>query len=122
MAKVISQLSPIAFRLLLLRIAGWIGICILGTGVAFGILELLEQAFVFKELTAFFLNVLILVMAGLVTIAGLVRCARTQPRMADLANKVEEAHPDLMDSLNAAVEVVRIPKNKRSIIENLLLE
>lgn len=122
MAKVITQLNPIAFRLLLLRIAGWMGICILGTGLAFGCLELLEQAFVFKERTAFFLNLLVLGVAGTVTVAGLVRCVKSQPGMTDLANKVEEVHPELMDSLNAAVEVARIPNNKRTPIEHLLLE
>jgi hypothetical protein len=122
MSQVVLQLKPIAYRLLLLRLAGWIGICLVGTGLSFGLLEILEKAFIFKESTAFYLNVVVISFALLVTLAGFVRILKRQPRLTDLANRVEQVHPELMDSLNAAVEVMHIPLSKRSVIERLLVD
>ena len=122
MSQVVLQLKPIAYRLLLLRVVAWIGVCLVGLGLSFCLLELFEKLFVFKETTAFFFNVLVLATAGLVTLGGLVRVFRNQDRLGDMANRVEQAHPELMDSLNTAVEVARIPPSKRTTIEKLLVD
>ena len=122
MSQVVLQLNPIAYKLLLLRLSGWVGLCLLASGAAFALLEILEKIFIFKEATAFFINAIVIIFAALVTLTGFVRIIKRQPRLTDLANRVEQAHPDLMDSLNAAVEVVRIPTSKRSTIERLLVD
>lgn len=122
MSNAVLQLKPIAYRLLLLRIAAWVGICLVGTGLLFGALQLLEMVLVFKETTAFFLNVIVIILSGIVTVAGLFRVIKNQSRLRDLAQQVEQAHPELMDSLNAAVEISNKPEAKRSTLENLLIE
>ena len=122
MLPVVSQLKPIAYKLLLLRLACWVMLCLFATGISCCVMELLEKIFVFKEATAFALNTLILGTAFLVIIIGIFRIIRRQPRLSDLANQVEQAHPDLMDSLNAAVEVARISPSNRTVIERLLLD
>jgi len=122
MPVVVSQLKPIAYRLLLLRLAAWVAFCLIGTGIAFGVLEMLEKLLIFKETTALALNLIILGIAGVVTVTGFIRVFKYQPKLQALSNRVEEAHPELMDSLNAAVEVANIPLAKRTTIERLLIE
>lgn len=122
MTNAVLQLKPIAYRLLLLRIAVWVGACMVGTGLLFSGLQLLEMLFVFKEATAFFLNVVVLSVSLVVLVAGLIRVIRNQARLPDLAKQIEHAHPELMDSLNAAVEIAHISEFKRSTLENLLID
>ena len=122
MPNVVTQLRPIAYRLLLLRLAAWIALCLIGAGLAFCLLEFLESIFVFKERTAFFLNLILLAGAAFATLSGLIGVFKNQPQLKDLSNKVEQLHPELMDSLNAAVDVIRIPPSKRGPIENLLVQ
>jgi len=119
--SIITQLKPIAYRLLLLRIAFWIALCLIGLGLAFSGLEILERLLTFKESTAFALNLIIIISTAVVCIHGLIRILRNQPKLSQLSNKVEQLHPELMDSLNAVVDVVRIPPSKRGPIEKLLV-
>ncbi|MCZ6671613.1 MAG: hypothetical protein O7C75_01610, partial [Verrucomicrobia bacterium] len=81
-----------------------------------------EKLFVFKETTVFMLNILVLGAAGVITLAGLVHVFKRQPRLTELSNKVEQAHPELMDSLNAAVDVAKVPPSQRGPIERLLID
>ena len=122
MSNAVLQLKPIAYRLLLLRIAAWVGACLVGTGLLFCFLQLLELLFVFKETTAFFFNLVSILVSATVTVVGLVGIIRNQIRLPDLAKQVERAHPELMDSLNAAVEISHIPQAERTTLENLLVE
>ena len=121
MQPVADTLKPIAFRLLLLRLAGWAALCVIGLGIAFCGLELLEKTLVFKETTAVWLNLAFIGVCGIVLLLGLFRVYRNQPKLMELSNRVEEAHPELMDSFNAAVEVSSIPASKRTTIEQLLI-
>lgn len=121
MQPVAETLKPIAFRLLLLRLAGRLALCVIGLGLVFRGLEFLEKFFVFKESTAVILNLGILAVFGVVALIGLIQAYRNQPKLMELSNRVEEAHPDLMDSFNAAVEVSNIPEAKRTTIERLLV-
>ena len=116
MQPVADTLKPIAFRLLLLRLAGWAALCVIGLGIAFCGLELLEKTLVFKETTAVWLNLAFIGVCGIVLLLGLFRVYRNQPKLMELSNRVEEAHPELMDSFNAAVEVSSIPASKRTTI------
>ena len=122
MTNAVLQLKPIAYRLLLLRIAAWVGACLAGMGLLFCLLQLLEYLFVFKESTAFFFSLAAISVSATVTAIGLIRIIRNQVQLADLAKQVEQAHPELMDSLNAAVEISHVPQAERSTLENLLVQ
>ena len=122
MTNAVLQLKPIAYRLLLLRIAAWVGACLAGTGLLFCLLQLLEVMFVFKETTAFVLSLIAISVSAAVTVIGLIRIIRNQIQLSDLAQQVEHAHPELMDSLNAAVEISHVPQAERSTLENLLVQ
>jgi len=121
MPSIATQLKSIAYRLLLLRLVGWLALCLIGMGLAFGGLEILERLLVFKEGTAFILNILIIVSTAVICIWGLIKILRNQPKLSDLSNKIEQLHPELMDSLNAVVDIVRIPPSQRGPIEKLLV-
>ena len=122
MAHFITRFRPLAYRLLLSKLAFWVGLCLVGAGVTFALIEAFDKLFILRETTAFFLHATVLAAAGTTVLAGFARLVKRKATLADLANQVEEEHPELMDSLNAAVEVTRIPQSKRSLIESLLME
>ena len=122
MANFITRFRPLAYRLLLSRLTLWVGLCLVGAGVALSLIQAFDKLFILRETTAFFLYATALLIAGITVLAGFSRLVKHKATLADLANQVEEKHPELMDGLNAAVEVTSIPESKRSVIERLLVE
>ena len=101
----------------------WVGLCLVGAGVAISLVEAFDKTLYppgNRRLLSLYATALLI--AGLTVLAGFFRLVKHKATLADLANQVEEKHPELMDGLNAAVEVTSIPESKRSVIERLLVE
>ena len=122
MAPFITRFRPLAYRLLLSKLTFWMGSCLIGAGLAFALIEAIDKGFVLREITAFVLCATVFLAAGIAVLVGFFRLVKHKATLAELANQVEEERSELMDSLNAAVEVSHIPPSKRSVIERLLME
>lgn len=84
--------------------------------------EMAERSFGLREPVAAAVAAGMLAVAVLWGVAAFVRAVLFQPTDLQLAARIEEAHPELMDSLHCAVEKEPVPETSRRILEDALVK
>jgi len=94
----------------------------LGLGVTLGLLALLDLVLPLQERHGFIAISTLVVFGGCGFVAGMLRLRRYRMTEAKLAELIEKARPELMDTLNTSVAILRKPEAERSLLERKVLE